>query len=148
VRRILLDTECWLWWHFHPGRLNTQALAVYEERRHPLLLSAASSWEIAIKAALGRLDLPAPPERFVPERMAEDGIDPLAISHAHALGVARLPPHHSDPFDRLLVAQAQVERCALLTADAQLARYDVELVWAGSGRAPTPSPRQRGARRR
>ena len=148
MKRILLDTECWLWWHFHPERLNTQALAVFEERRHPLLLSAASSWEIAIKAALERLELPSSPERFVPERMAEDGIDPLGISHAHALGVARLPAHHADPFDRLLIAQAQVERCAILTADSQFFRYEVELFWAGQGRAPLAAPRRRGPRRR
>jgi len=110
VRRTLVDTECWLWWHLDPERLGPEAMALLEERRSPLLLSAASSWEIAIKVGLGKLELPVPPERFVPEQMAEDGIDPLPIEHAHALRVARLPPHHSDPFDRLLVAQAQLER--------------------------------------
>lgn len=143
MRRTLLDTECWLWWHLAPERLGRGALALFEERRSPLVLSAASSWEIAIKLALGKLALPAPPERFVPEQLAEDGIDALAIEHAHALRVARLPPHHSDPFDRLLVAQAQLERCALLSADPQLAAYDVEFVWAGRG-----TPPRRGARRR
>jgi PIN domain nuclease of toxin-antitoxin system len=143
VKRTLIDTECWLWWHFCPERLGAAALALFEERRSPLLLSAASSWEIAIKATLGKLELPAPPDRFVPEQLAEDGIDSLAIEHAHALRVVRLPPHHSDPFDRLLVAQAQLERCAFLTADAQIVAYDVDVVWGGRQGPPRPRPRRR-----
>jgi PIN domain nuclease of toxin-antitoxin system len=131
-----------LWWHFSPDRLGAEALALFEDRRAPLLLSAASSWEIAIKAALGRLDLPLPADRFVPEQMAEDGIDPLPIEHAHALRVARLPPHHGDPFDRLLVAQAQMERCAFLTADPKVLAYDLEVVWGGR-QGPPRSPARR-----
>jgi len=144
VRRTLLDTECWLWWHLGPEYLGAAALALFEERRSPLLLSAASSWEIAIKVGLGKLELPLPPERFVPEQLAEDGIDSLAIEHAHALRVARLPPHHSDPFDRLLVAQAQIERCAFLTADPQILDYDVEVVWGGRQRPKHSRTRRRG----
>jgi PIN domain nuclease of toxin-antitoxin system len=143
VKRTLLDTECWLWWHFAPARLGAAAMALFEERRAPLLFSAASSWEIAIKVALGKLELPSAPDRFVPEQLAEDGIDALPIEHAHALRIARLPAHHSDPFDRLLVAQAQLERCALLTADPQLAAYDVDTVWAGRGRPPGRPARRR-----
>jgi PIN domain nuclease of toxin-antitoxin system len=147
VRRVLLDTECWLWWHFQPDRLNQKALEAFEDRRYPLLFSAASSWEIAIKSDLGRLKLPTSPERFVPARLAEDGIDPLPIQHAHALGVAGLPRHHADPFDRLLVAQARLERCTLMTADSQLAAYDVDTLWAGLGPQHHPGPRRRSARR-
>jgi PIN domain nuclease of toxin-antitoxin system len=142
VKRVLLDTECWLWWHLCPERLGAAALAAFEERRAVLLLSAVSSWEIVIKQTLGKLRLPVPAERFVPEQMAEDGIDPMPIQHAHALHVAKLPPHHADPFDRLLVAQAQVERCSLLTADAQLLAYDVDVMWAGR-RSPPRSRRRR-----
>lgn len=148
MNKVLLDTECWLWWHFHPERLNPLALALFEEKRQPLLLSAASSWEIAIKSALGRLELPGPAESFVPQRLAEDAIDALAISHAHALRVASLPLHHGDPFDRLLVAQAQLERCAILTADAQFFRYEVEVVWAGPGRPPQRPGKARSRSRR
>ncbi len=143
MKRTLIDTECWLWWHLDPERLGPGAMALLEERRSPLLLSAASSWEIAIKVGLGKLELPVTPDRFVPEQMAEDGIEPLPIEHAHALHVTRLPPHHSDPFDRLLVAQAQLERCSLLTADAQLFDYDVDLVWGGRASPPRPRPRRR-----
>ena len=143
MKRTLLDTECWLWWHLDPERLGPAALALFEERRSPLLLSAASSWEIAIKTALGKLELPAPADRFVPEQLAADGIDVLAIEHAHALRVARLPAHHSDPFDRLLVSQAQLERCAFLTADPQILDYDVDVVWAGRHAPPRSRPRRR-----
>lgn len=147
MKRILLDTECWLWWHLRPEKLGAAALAAFEERRAVLLLSAVSSWEIAIKQALGKLRLPEPPERFVPEQMAEDGIDPLPIQHAHALRVAGLPPHHADPFDRLLIAQASLERCTLLTADAQVLAYDVDVLWAGRD-APPPRSRRRTLVRR
>jgi PIN domain nuclease of toxin-antitoxin system len=143
VRRTLLDTECWLWWHLEPERLGARAMALFEDRRSPLLLSAASSWEIAIKSALGKLELPSPPDRFVPEQLAEDGIDGLPIEHAHALRVAALPPHHSDPFDRLLVAQAQLERCALLTADPQFLSYEIDVVWAGRAAAAARATRRR-----
>jgi Uncharacterized protein conserved in bacteria len=147
VRRTIVDTECWLWWHLAPDRLGVRALELFEERQAPLVLSAASSWEIAIKVGLGKLVLPAPPDRFVPEQLAEDDIDALPITHAHALRVAGLPDHHSDPFDRLLVAQSELERCAVLTADAQLAAYGIEIVWGGRDRVPPP-PSHRSRRRR
>jgi PIN domain nuclease of toxin-antitoxin system len=143
VKRTLLDTECWLFWHLCPERLGAAAMELLEARRSPLLLSAASSWEIAIKVGLGKLELPAPPERFVPEQLAADEIEPLAVEHAHALHVGRLPPHHRDPFDRLLIAQAQLERCALLTTDAQLLDYEIDLVWGARGDPPSPRRRRR-----
>ncbi len=129
--RILLDTQCWLWMQATPERLSASALEVIEEPESELLLSAASSWEIAIKFALGKLLLPVPPGNYVPSRMASSGVRGLPIDHSHALQVATLPPHHRDPFDRLLIAQAQIERLSLLTADRQLEHYDVRLIWAG-----------------
>lgn len=146
MTRVLLDTECWLWWHFHPDRLNARAARLFEERRAPLVLSAASSWEMAIKAALGKLDLPRAIHRFVPEQLAEDGIDALPVEHAHALHVARLPRHHADPFDRLLIAQAELDRLAILTADRQFFRYSVDLLWAGQGPPPDRADRRLRAR--
>lgn len=139
MRGLLLDTEAWLWWHLRPEWLSSGALSLFEERRTILHLSAASSWEIAIKQALGKLALPAPAHRFVPEQMAEDDLLPLPIEHAHALRVGSLPPHHSDPFDRILVAQGQLEGLAILTADPQIIRYDVDFVWASN----EPPPRRR-----
>ncbi len=126
--RILLDTHCWLFMLFAPERLGEKALTLIEDRGNELLLSAASSWEIAVKAALGKLVLPEPPATFVPSRMERTGVSGLAVEHVHALRVASLPPLHRDPFDRLLIAQALVERVPMLSLDPQIARYDVELV--------------------
>ncbi len=124
--RLLLDTHCWLWMLTAPERFGATALAVVEDGSNQLLFSAASAWEIAIKHALGKLALPEPPERYVPERMHDSGVTGLPVVHRHALRVAALPPHHRDPFDRMLVAQAQVEDVALLTADPVFGRYDIE----------------------
>jgi PIN domain nuclease of toxin-antitoxin system len=123
--RLLLDTHVFLWLLAEPERLGQQ-IGPLEDRGNELFLSAASSWEIAIKAQLGRLDLPDDPRRYVPDRMRAIGADPLAIEHNHALAVCDLPPLHRDPFDRLLVAQARDLRMRIVTADAQIARYDVE----------------------
>jgi PIN domain nuclease of toxin-antitoxin system len=122
--RVLLDTHVFLWLHTEPERLG-EHLAVVEDKRSQLLISAASSWEIAIKYGLGRLPLPEPPERYVPERLRAIGAQALAIEHTHALAVAALPQLHRDPFDRLLVAQAGLLDVPILTADPQLVRYPV-----------------------
>lgn len=126
----LLDTHVWLWLIGEPGRLRPELLDELRDPRTRLLLSAVSSWEIAIKWALGRLPLPEPPETYVPSRMLGSGVDGLAIEHAHALRVTDLPGHHADPFDRMLVAQAQVESCPIVTVDPVFSRYDVTVVHA------------------
>jgi PIN domain nuclease of toxin-antitoxin system len=141
--RILLDTQCWLWWYLSSDRLSPGAREVMAASRDPLYLSAASSWEIAIKVGLRKLKLPEPPARYVPARLAEQGMTALAVEHVHALRVAELPPHHHDPFDRLLVAQAQIERMTLLTADPQIMAYDVDTLWAGEGDPPRVRRRRR-----
>lgn len=97
-----------------------------------LLLSSASSWEIAIKWSLGRISLPRPPAEYVPDRMRRLSIMGLAVSHAHALRTAELPAHHRDPFDRLLVAQAQVDALTIVTADDVFGLYDVDAVPAAA----------------
>ena len=128
--RILVDTQCWLWMVADPDRLSRAARALIASEEHELLLSAASAWEISTKYALGKSTLPAPPVEFVPTRMQATRMLPLAVTHAHATRVTELPPHHRDPVDRLLVAQAQAESLTLLTADAQLRPYDVGIRWA------------------
>lgn len=122
--RVLLDTQVFLWLLAEPERLGRH-LASVEDTNNALLLSAASSWEIAIKAGLGRLRLPGDPRRYVTDRMRAIGAEPLPVEHAHALAVTELPMHHRDPFDRLLVAQARHLRLTVVTADRQIARYDV-----------------------
>ncbi|MDA8076023.1 MAG: type II toxin-antitoxin system VapC family toxin [Actinomycetota bacterium] len=122
--KLLLDTHVFLWLLTEPERLG-EHLRTVEDPANGMLLSAASSWEIAIKVRLGRLELPDDPTRYVPDRMRAIGAEPLAVEHAHALEVAALPPLHRDPFDRLLVAQARHLGLTILTADAAVARYDV-----------------------
>jgi PIN domain nuclease of toxin-antitoxin system len=127
VTRALLDTHVWLWMLTDPERLGT-AQRLVSDTQSELLLSAVSSWEIAIKHALGRLPLPEPPASYVPARIRSTQVTPLPVEHSHALEVASLPPHHRDPFDRLLIAQARVEGVAIVTADAVMAHYDVEVI--------------------
>ena len=123
--RSLLDTHVWLWSLTAPEKLGIAVRALLSDPSHTLYLSAASAWEIAIKYGLGRLPLPEPPEKFVPQRLVRDGVRALPVDLKHALHVATLPDHHRDPFDRLLVAQSQIEDLPLLTADEQLSAYDV-----------------------
>ena len=127
---LLLDTPCWLWMQASPENFSARAREILDDPDNVLLLSPVSAWEIASKYALGRLTLPIPPAEYVPSRMKSSGVDALALQHSHALQVASLPWHHQDPFDRLLIAQAQVEGLPILSADRRLAAYDVELVWA------------------
>jgi PIN domain nuclease of toxin-antitoxin system len=92
------------------------------------VLSAASTWEIAIKYSLGKLELPEPPSQFIPSRMALTLTSSLAVELGHTFHVAALPFHHRDPFDRLLIAQAQLENLPILTADDVFEQYDVEII--------------------
>ena len=126
--RLLLDTHVWLSTLASPTRLPAEALARLGDPDNELYLSAASTWEIAIKYALGKLPLPEPPARFVPPRLDRDGVIALPIEHAHTLAVAELPLHHDDPFDRLLIAQDQLEQMTLVTADPKMARNEVDLL--------------------
>jgi PIN domain nuclease of toxin-antitoxin system len=128
--KFLVDTHCWLWLQTTPERLSAAVLSLLEDPANDLLLSAASSWEIAIKYALGKLPLPESPDRYVPRRMTASGSRGLAVEHVHSLRVAELPMHHRDPFDRLLVAQAQIEKLTLVTVDPQFRAYDVQIRFA------------------
>lgn len=111
-------------------RLSEQARTLLQDPDNQLFLSAASSWEIAIKYALGKLPLPLPPMEYVLSRMETSGTSPLPVQHSHALHAGTLPHHHADPFDRLLIAQAQLENLVILTVDRQLEAYEVDLLWA------------------
>lgn len=128
--KLLLDTQVFLWAHADTRRLGPH-LDLLRDPEQELFLSAVSSWEIAIKWALGRLPLPAPPLTWVPSRMAAMQAAPLSVSHGHALAVGELPPVHRDPFDRLLVAQSRDLGAALVSADPVFGRYDVELIRVG-----------------
>ncbi len=127
----LLDTHCWLWLQTTPERLPAELLDILADRSVDLFLSAASAWELGIKHAAGRIELPESPGDHVREGMRRSGVRELSMSHSHALEAAALPPHHRDPFDRMLVAQARLERLTLVTADRILAAYDVDLIRVG-----------------
>jgi PIN domain nuclease of toxin-antitoxin system len=127
--RALLDTHTFLWWNLDAPRLSRTSRDVLGEGENVFLLSVASIWEIAIKHARGRLDLPKPPSEYLPERMAHYGYEALRVDVSHALRAGRLPRHHNDPFDRLLIAQALVEHLPVVTSDPHFERYGVEVIW-------------------
>lgn len=127
--RVLLDTQAFLWWVSGSDRLTARARAVIADPGTDVLLSVASAWEIAIKTATGRLELEGPAETYVPERLRHHGFGVLSVELDHALRAGTLPRHHGDPFDRLLVAQGQVEDMPIITADPLLNLYDVETIW-------------------
>jgi PIN domain nuclease of toxin-antitoxin system len=120
--RILLDTHVLIWALSAPERLDAATRSDIESTANVVLFSAASIWEIAIKAALRRADFDVDPDEIVREAIAAGFLD-LAVSSRAAAGIKDLPLLHGDPFDRLLVAQAIVEQAVLLTADRALAAY-------------------------
>ncbi len=127
---LLLETNALLWWLAGSDRLGRPARNAIADPDSDVYASAASAWEIAIKVGLGKLELPANVATWLPAQLTENRFVPLPISIAHALGVEDLPPHHTDPFDRLLVAQALVEGMTIVTGDAQLERYAVPVILA------------------
>ncbi len=124
--RVLLDTHVLLWALITPKRLGKEARAALESPDNDILFSAASIWEIAIKSALKRSDFRIAPE-VIAAAAIESGFTELPVKSAAAIQVAKLPDHHRDPFDRLLIAQAMTEPATLYTVDAQLEAYS-ELV--------------------
>ena len=123
--RLLLDTHVFLWWRADDRRLGSTARAAIAEA-DVVFVSAATAWEAGIKAALGRLRFPDTIEAGV----EDSGFEKLSITLAHAERAARLPKHHADPFDRMLVAQAEIEDLTIVTNDRALAAYASEIVWA------------------
>lgn len=124
---LLLDTHVWLWMIMTPDRLSQAARRLISATDTQRVLSAASTWEIAIKYRSRKLTLPGEPAVLAPEWMERTRITPLIVSHRHTLHAGSLPPHHGDPFDRLLIAQAQLEDLPILTADRSFELYDVKV---------------------
>ena len=123
MKRLLLDTQALIWWDADDTRLGERARAGIQNADE-VYVSAASAWEIAIKQALGRLETRRRPADVV----TEAGFSPLPITFEHASAVGGLPPHHSDPFNRLLVAAAQIEGLTIVTSDQRFARYGVPFI--------------------
>jgi PIN domain nuclease of toxin-antitoxin system len=129
--KYLLDSGIWLWSIGPAEKLSAVGREILTDGREEIYFSAASVWEISIKTGLGKLKLPKPPAECIPAFMVEQGLRPLPVTHTHAMRVYDLPPHHSDPFDRLLIAQALVEDMTVLTADKDFEKYPVGIVWCG-----------------
>jgi PIN domain nuclease of toxin-antitoxin system len=127
--QYLLDTHVMIWWITSDQRLSTKAMDLISSHRNLLYWSVASSWEVAIKYQLGRLVFDALPETLIPEELEKNQIDTLPIYNEHAFLAGRLPFHHKDPFDRMLVAQAKSESLGIISNDQQLPLYDVDVLW-------------------
>jgi|KBSMisStandDraft_5_1062788.scaffolds.fasta_scaffold06879_8 PIN domain nuclease of toxin-antitoxin system len=129
--KYLLDTMVWLW-SVGPSRtIGAAGLEIIASSEQDIYLSAASSWEIAIKTRLGKFQLPEPPGQYVRKRLVEQGIRSLPINLNHSLLVYDLPSHHADPFDRMIIAQAMVEGMTVLTSDRAFEKYPIDVVWCG-----------------
>lgn len=119
---LLLDTHLLLWAAGMPARLPAEARVLIEDPANALAFSAASLWEVVIKAGLGRDDFQVDARRLR-RGLLEAGYREMAVSGEHVLAVGRLPPLHKDPFDRILIAQAETEGATLLTTDPMVAQY-------------------------
>ena len=122
--RLLLDTHAFLWWLADDAQLGPKARAAIADERSVVFVSAASVWEIAVKRRTGKLDAPGD----VAEWIERCDFAPLSIDVEHAVAAAELPPHHRDPFDRMLVAQAQLEELTLVARDDAIDEYDVAVL--------------------
>ena len=127
--RVLLDTHTFLWWVLDAPKLSAECRRILDDGANDVLLSAVSGYELAYKVSQGRLTLPETPDDYVRSRLVANGFEALSIELDHALRAASLPLLHRDPFDRLLVAQAQLEGIAIVSADPAIAQYDVEVIW-------------------
>ena len=125
---LLLDSQALVWWREGSRKLGARARTAIERDAFGVLVSAASAWEIAIKSASGKLRLREPAERWLPAALDDSGFDALAVTIPHTLRAAALPAHHADPFDRLLIAQAQLETLTIVTADTAFDDYDVRIL--------------------
>jgi PIN domain nuclease of toxin-antitoxin system len=125
---LLLDTQALLWWRQGHRKLGPRARAAIEQEAFGVLVSAATAWELAIKSVINKLTLRDAVERWLPAALDGSGFGTLPVTVTHALAVATLPFHHADPFDRLLIAQAQLENLTIVTADSAFEDYDVKLL--------------------
>lgn len=127
--RVLLDTHTFLWWNANDPQLSMLARQIIGDSTNTLYVSVACAWEIAIKAQTGKLVLPQPPPVYVASRLKTNSMKPLPVRLDHALHVFTLPMHHRDPFDRIIIAQSQLENLPILTIDPLITQYAVQTLW-------------------
>ena len=127
--KVLLDTYAFIWWDSDPTKLSPQARAACENRANVVLLSVASAWEMQIKLQLGKLNLRLPLAAVIASQQQSNDIQVLPVALGHVLALQDLPAHHKDPFDRLLIAQANVEAAVLISHDPVFVHYPVKVLW-------------------
>lgn len=127
--RLLLDTHAWLWFVLGDSSLSPSARSGIEDQANEKLVSPASYWEVAIKISIGKYALPQPYEHFTRRAIEGQGFIVLPVLPRHTSAICSLPFHHRDPFDRLLVAQALIERIPVVSSDTVLDAYGVQRVW-------------------
>jgi PIN domain nuclease of toxin-antitoxin system len=126
--KLLLDTYAFIWWDSDPTQLSAPVLPALRDPANEVWLSVTSVWEMVIKAQLGKLALRLPLAGIVTQQQA-NGLQVLPVTLAHTLAVERLPAIHKDPFDRMLIAQANVEGAELVSADRVVRQYPVRVFW-------------------
>ncbi|MEW6125432.1 MAG: type II toxin-antitoxin system VapC family toxin [Acidobacteriota bacterium] len=127
--KILLDTHTFIWWDSSKGRLSADALALCMDISNTLLLSMASVWEMQIKIQLGKLNLALPLEKIIKDQQQLNNLQLLPIELSHVLAHEKLPFHHKDPFDRMLIAQAIAEDIVILSDDSIFTTYSIKVRW-------------------
>ena len=124
--RLLLDTHAFIWWDGEPNRLSARVRTLCADPANELFFSVASAWEMQIKMQLGKLALRMPLQ-YVIERQVQDGLRVLDVSLPHIFELQHLPPHHGDPFDRMIVAQALAHDLTLVSSDRNIRKYGVRI---------------------
>jgi PIN domain nuclease of toxin-antitoxin system len=127
--RLLLDSNVLLWAVSDRKRLTSRVRRLLDSEEHELCVSRASIWELSIKVAKGRLEMPGSSIQSLLDEIGKMGVRILPIGDAHIVRTETLPHHHGDPFDRMIVAQALEEDCAILSSDVALAAYDAQVIW-------------------
>ena len=127
--KLLLDTHVFLWLRNEPEKIPLHIMNLYEDMRSDAFLSMASIWEMQIKNQLGKLALDLPLNELIDQQCLKNGLQILAIETTHIYALKNLPAHHNDPFDRLILTQAQTENLTLISADSVFKHYDVECIW-------------------
>ena len=126
---LLLDTHVFLWLRHAPHKIPQHIMALYEDMHCDVFLSMASIWEMQIKNQLGKLTLDLPLNELIEQQCLDNGLQILGIESAHIYALKNLPSHHNDPFDRLILVQAQLENMKLASADSVFKHYAVDCIW-------------------
>ena len=127
--KLLLDTHAFIWWANEPEKLSERASAACQDSSNTLILSVVSAWEMQIKMQMGKLKISRPIEELIKTQQQTNGLQVLPVELAHVLNLNNLPSHHKDPFDRLLIAQANIEGATLVSVDPAFASYSVQVLW-------------------